>query len=349
MLINGIQIGDRYNRPNAEKALALRALFYNDGVLVDPVEIVGAAIFPKSANMFPNTVLNDSGIVSYDKIPTLNISVSSNAGLVTSTLGVEFSSTNFGAGSNASIYRLGVGDYAATVPVNKLGLIVSGAYGTPLHSQYTFLDFYDGNHEVSDLNDLITSGLATIKVFPTSAVLNSPQEYVDIWTVKMFAGSQYQTFVNEFTIYNDSVVMMGEPPIVNITSKLINKHVQLGEKINLTISNEVSISNKAISDSIKNVVKGSSIVNPSIEIRKMNEYPAAWGSYVVSSFSNTSGTTSTTGDDSVVFSWDTAALQAIQAANTSYFDNVRGTYGIRMKCDILNETKITPLFYLNLS
>ncbi len=53
MQLNGNLIVDRHNRPNTLQPVALRALFINDGVYQDPVDISGVTIFKEQENNFP--------------------------------------------------------------------------------------------------------------------------------------------------------------------------------------------------------------------------------------------------------------------------------------------------------
>ena len=43
--LNGVEFPERHERPAAGGKVALRALFYNDGQLVDPVDVSSVSVF----------------------------------------------------------------------------------------------------------------------------------------------------------------------------------------------------------------------------------------------------------------------------------------------------------------
>lgn len=352
MLLNGIQVADRHNRPNANTTLGLRALFYNDGVLVDPVEILGVAIFRKTSNMFPETIFNNLGVIASEDTPVLNIAVlnvsAGASALLVNPIAAHdtavngFQTSDFSLGRAAGIYRVGVGDYVATIPVNSSGYYVSAA-GV---NYYDYLSRSDST--LAFLNSFILAIPSSIQVSSTSAVLNYPAEYIDVWVVKTQTGSTYQCFVNDFRIFNDTYTMLTEPPMVTVSNKLITKHVQYGEKIDIRISSEVALENKEISDAFQSIFKDSAIASASIEIKKVSNTPTVEAPFTVSSYANTSSTTQVTADNTIIFTWDTTGLPGIAAANTD-FGPVKGTYQVRAKYSILNQVKITPPYYIIVS
>jgi hypothetical protein len=355
MLINNIQVVDRYNRPNANTILGLRTLFYNDGVLVDPVEIAGVAIFPASSNMLPEAILNSSGLISDSVFPTFNTVVLSGNTPILITNPLSNGINGFSQESLTSqtinqnpttpfIIRLGVGDYVNVIHPNSIGVYASGIPSLGINSYYNFIDS-TGVNAVNNIGVFAENSSSEIKQpTPASGVLNRPGKYLDAWTVKFNQNSKFQTFINEFQVFSNTFTAITEPLLVTVNSKLINKHVQLGEKISLRITNELRVENNNISQAFINTLKGSAIASPSIEIRKISDSPAIDAPTTVSSFANTAATTYTTSDDTIVFNWDTTNLPSILAGKP-----VKGTYSVQAKFSVSDQVKITPLMYLIVS
>ncbi len=350
MLINNITVVDRYNRPNANSLVGLRTLFYNDGVLVDPVEIAGVAVFPASSNMFPESILNSNGIISYTTKPIFNaLTVSAlgdNLQVITNPLhnGINGFSSNLLTSNPAYpfIIRVGLGDYVTVLGPNSNGVYFSGTAGIS-SNYYGYIDGeLDGS--VAGFNAFLDGNLIELQTTPASSVLNHPGKYIDVWTVKFNAQSKYQTFINEFQIFSNTFTAITEPLLLNVTSKLINKHIQLGEKVSLKITNEIRVDNNNISPAFINTLKGSSLTSASIEIKKISDSPSTEQPTVVSSFANTAGSVYVTGDDTLVFNWDTSTLPTILSGNT-----VKGTYSVKAKFTLVDQIKITPPFYLIVS
>jgi hypothetical protein len=64
MNINGYEVTDRNNRPSVDSRVALRVFFMNDGQFIDPAQIVDVAVFSRSANQDPSSLLKDDGTLN---------------------------------------------------------------------------------------------------------------------------------------------------------------------------------------------------------------------------------------------------------------------------------------------
>ena len=234
----------------------------------------------------------------------------------TLTSHTNFDPTNYIPGVTASgIYRLGVGDY---VVVLDQTLSLSGWNATT-------------NTEVS------VSSLSAVG------------EYVDLWAVQLNSASKYQVISNQFNLYEDTFFSFTEPLLLTTNNKLMNKHVRLGEKIEVKVGTETTIQNKDIPESVQNIFKDSVIMAGSMEIKKVNQDITFDGPFTVVSFADTATAVNITGDNTLMFNWDTSVIKALPAFVAGTFGSLTGTYSVQVKYTLLNETIISPLFYLTVS
>jgi hypothetical protein len=311
MLINSYEVVDRGNRPNVSQRVGLRVFFINDGAYVDPYEISSVGIFTKAENLSPSTIL-DATTNLLSATPLMEFGASGQS----ETSHANFAEANYQPTTTASgIYKLGTGDY---VVVLDQTLNLSG---------YDYItDTELGASSVSSVND-----------------------YIDVWTVKLAEASDYQVIINNFALYQDTFFAFTEPILLTTTNKLMNKHVRLGEKLDLKIGTETTVQNKKIDKSIQDIFKDSCITSAMLDIRKVNQDPAFAGPFTVSGFSDTSATVDITTDNTILFNWDTAGLSLLDGVGAGTFGSVTGTYSVQAKYTLLNETIISPLFYLTVS
>jgi ATP sulfurylase len=224
---------------------------------------------------------------------------------------VAFNASNYaGALPSASgIYKLGTGQYAVVLDGS---INLSGIYeGTVIEN---------------------TATTAT--------------NYIDVWTVKMAQTSDYKTYINEFKLYDDTLFTTTQPIVFTTSNKLRNKHVKLGSKVDLTISTEFNIGNKDIDSSIMNIFRESVIVNPSIQIIKLNDDYTLPARVTVSAFADTSAYTDLTSDNTIIFNWDTNSLYTLPTVLNGTFGPLTGAYQIQVKYSVLNQVILSD--YLNL-
>ena len=226
MQLNGVTLVDRFNRPSVGGKVAVRTLFINDGEFIDPYDVSACTIFAKLSNASPSSIIDvDDGLIKSDatSVVLMNFQISggtapdihdgwsldgNGAVRVTSN---KLADTDwfppYVAGPQASgIYRVGVGDYVAVLDGNNS---LSGGYNI----RYPF-----------------NSGIEVANA------ASSVQDYIDVWTVKLFAGSEYQLFINSFSLYNDTFTTITEPLLITTRNKLLNKKL-LVQKL-VTSSNQ---------------------------------------------------------------------------------------------------------------
>lgn len=329
MLLNNYELVDRNNRPGVQSRVALRVFFVNDGEFVDPYDVSSCTIFPKTANTSPSSILDeDDRLIDFTSTSgnvVMQFAVSGTANAHTGASGATtsenltwVSSSLYQPATTASgIYRNGVGEYVVVLDgiLNLSGVL----NGTPIRN-----------------------------------TASSVQEYIDVWTVKMFQDSLYQIYINKFKLYDDALVVLTEPLLLTVKSNLVTRKVNLGSKVDLKIPTEVTVQNRFVDDSILNLIKDFGVSGATVKIEKVNEdshlLPSrlpATGSAGTSYFANA---TYVTGDNTIVYTLDTNTLAAdITSRNSSTsFGGIAGTYIMYVKFAILNNLYVKGPFYFEL-
>ena len=325
MQLNEVTLVDRFNRPSVGGKVAIRTLFINDGEFIDPYDVSACTIFAKLSNASPSSIVDtDDGLIKSDatSVVLMNFGVSGGAapdihdgtaGYTTSENLLDplwVSSTLYTPGSQASgIYRVGVGDYVAVLDGNTS---LSGGYNI----RYPF-------------NNGITVANAA----------SSVQDYIDVWTVKLFDTSEYQLFINNFSLYNDTFTTITEPLLITTRNKLLNKKLRYGEKIDMKITTDITVQNSTLSEETKNILKDYPITNPTISISKVNDdavNQAPWTSVVADA-----GATLTT-DNTILYTYDTTAAAGVAQKGA-------GTYWIKASYSYLTQDFVTPPFYFTIT
>ena len=310
MLINNYTIVDRNNRPNISQRIGLRTFFINDGAYVDPYEISSVLLFNELDTLTPKTVIGAENLVS--STPLMAFGASGE----TLTSHSNFNTTNYSPGVMASgIYKIKTGEYVVVLD------------------------------ETLDLSgwDYTNSTMVA------AASLSSVGNYVDLWTVKLDAASKYQVITNRFNLHEDTFFAITEPLLITTSNNLINKHVRLGEKVDLKITTETTLQNGTIDQSIQNIFKDSVITGGMVEIKKVNRDTNYDGPFTVLSFAATDGLVDVTKDNTLILSWNTSELKTLPAFLGGTFGSVTGTYSVQVKYNLMNEVIISPLFYLTVS
>ena len=316
MQLNGTSLVDRYARPSVGNKVALRTLFLNNGQLIDPYDISACTVFARVSSFSPSALIGDDGLIDsdYSSVVLMNFGVSGAIGAphdgvdgrVTSQNLAWVSSTLYTPGNQASgIYRTDIGDYVAVL---------------------------DGEVNLSGFFD--QKGVS----FEVANGASSVQEYIDVWTVKLFQSSEYQVFVNRFSLTDDTFTTITEPLIVNSSEQLKTKHVKIGEIIDMVVSTEFTIVNRSIPESVKNTLVNYPINNVLVEIQKVNEdsvnQPAR---EVIQAFADTNVTVGP--DNTILYNLNTNDL----APTTG----VPGNYIITVRYNLLNQTfQSSPLYFV---
>ena len=310
MRLNGHNLVDRGNRPTVLQRVGLQTFFVNDGVYIDPYQVSSVMIFKKSDLNKNNiaTTIGSDGLVLSSASPYMRFAPSGDITDVDFDAfdPEEYTATNDNFAS--SVYRTGVGTYVCVLD----GLInLSG--------------------------DWQGSALANT----TSSV----EDYVDVWTVKIAEGSNFQTLINNFHLYGDTVFTLTEPLLLQTRTHLANRHIKIGSKVNLKFTNDITVENGNVEQGIINIFKETAITNAQVEIVKLNDDVNLPSRVTVSGFDNAavSALVTATTDNTIVFPLDTTSIQTVLSASGG--GSVTGTYTAQVKFNLINELILSPLFH----
>ena len=341
MQLNGHDLVDRYNRPSVNTRVAIRTFFINDGQYVDPYDVSACTIFNKLSNASPDSIVDPvNGLIKSDQdIDTILMNFEISGGVGATTAGVHDGAdgrvtfNNLGnttwfpayepQNSASGIHRVGTGDYVT---------VLDGVLGGDLSGGYNIHSVYNGGTTVQN---------------KTSAV----SEYIDVWTVKMLEGSEYQIFITDFRLYNNTFINVAEPLVLTTNNRLVNKHLQLGSTTDLKITTDFTVQNKNIDQATLNLFKDYSINNVAIKIQKVNEdttnLPGRTTVTPPAGLILWTEDVRVTSDNTILFSLDTNTLSTpLGLANVG---GPVGTYAVTARYTVLNQTIVTPPFYFEVS
>jgi len=313
MQVNGNKVIDRHNRAGVLQPVGLRVFFINDGAYKDPYEISGVAVFGLPAHTSPNSVLDSESLISSAVSGQAKMNFANSDSVTTH---VSFREDQYVPGTTASgIHKLGIGQY---VVVLDGSLNLSGMWN------------YHG----------------------TSAVIantaDTATEFIDVWTIREVAGSKAKSVISNFKLYDDTFFIVTQPMLLTPKSSLVTKKVNFGSKVDLEISNEVSIGNQDIDSSVKNIFRDSVITDAALEIVKINDEPNLPSRVTVLSFADTSALVDVTADNTLVLNWDTESLASHPQILEGSFGSITGNYTVQAKFNMLHETHLSDRFYFTI-
>lgn len=309
MLIGAVQANDRFNNPPQLSKVGLQVFFMQDGQYQDPYQISAVSIFKASKTYNPETILNADELIASSVSGSILMNFANSSADVTNA---AFNVSNCAAGASG-IYRLSKGQYA---------VLLDGEV-----SQSGVINLYGNNSVVKN-------------------TVSNIGDYVDVWTVKMVAGSELETIINYFTLTRGNFFTITEPLLFRSRTRLLNNSVVLGSKVDLKIDTEITVENKNITDEVKNVITEAAVRSPSIEIYKLNDETNLPARVTVSSYSDTSSLTTINSGDTIVFTWDTEELKTHPQALLGKFGGIVGMYAIQVKYSLFNQRIVSPLMHL---
>ena len=320
-LINTTEVVDRHNRPAVNSRVMLRSFFLNDGVYKDPYAVSSVHVFNRSLALSPASVIGSDGMVASGSTsaaamvfkPTGNGIIGSDLSMKESAYKGDIPSPPYIEGSQpcsgaSGVYKISVGEFAC----------VLNGFSAPLSG-------IDQNGQI-----IANSASASIR-------------YFDIWTVKMTAGSHWTTFINNFELFDDSYITLTEAPILRVKNTLFNKQVVLGSKTAIKIGTEITVENRNIDESIKNIFNDGAIVKAMVSIQKINDDPNLPGRVPV-----TLAPGRVTSDNTIIYDFDTNVDLIEGATPTFDIDNLGGrpgTYGVKVTYHLLSERIVSPWMY----
>jgi hypothetical protein len=317
---NSINVDSRKNRPSADSKVKLDLHYLQNGSLTDPYSISSVVIFrdtTASSSEFPYL---SNGLPEF----FIDLSAGSNDyGLLNSSANdlmiFRFSSTL----QDPSAYT-GTGSSCSSVYRTQTG--TTGRFSVILTPGASCFDFSGGSVTIG------TSGLQT-------------GSYFDIWIIQNNSNSRHRLYIHQFTLHESNTITLDEFPIIDITSRLKQKKIELGETLNIHFLNDITIANTNITQSIKNIFKDSIISNAGIRIIKVNEDANVASRYQVSGFADTSGLVEITSTDDILFLLNTAIFTNLSNTVESY-GSPRGLYQLQARMEISNEVYYSPFFFL---
>ena len=305
MQLNGVSVVERHNRPGVMVKTLLRCDFISNGSYKDPYEISSVSLFSKSQNVSPSTVLDTSTqIIAASSLSSVKYRWTLSSG--------EFANSS---------------DFVDIEDVPYIIKFATGRYGVLL----------DGENRL-DSRTQSTDALGNV----ISNEASSAGNYIDVWTVKMTDDSDYQVFINDVELFSDGFVAVTEPVMLTTKTKLVPNKVRLGEIVDLKVFVDITLMNRNIPDSIKNMFSQSVVSSPQFTIKKHNEDSNLPSRVVVAAGSDTSATISITSDNTMVYRFDTSVLTDNSITDLGAGT---GTYSIEAKYTILGETIVSPMMY----
>jgi hypothetical protein len=310
MYINNISVNSRHNSPTVLSRTALLTYFYNNGRYADPYEISAVSIFRAADNFYPSSVVGPDGQILQTASGLVLMNYSNSAARTDDT---SFDSSNYSTAASG-IFR-----------------IIEGVYAVVLDRELPSTVFNLSGNE------------------PINNRVSSTGDYIDVWTVRRVVGSNLDTTTNEFTLSEDRFYNTTEKILFRVSTRMSNRHLTLGSKVDLKFTNEFNIENRNIDKSITNLFKNSLILDPQIEIVKENSERNIPSRVVVSSFQDTSGLCDVTSDNTVIFNWDTEALRTHPELLAGNLGSITGIYNVRIKFKVLDEVFLSNVFSFTVS
>lgn len=246
MLLNGHNLMDRYNRPSVTGKVAIRTLFMNNGEFIEPYDVSSCNIFAKSANSSPGSIIDPiTGLLSDDA-----------SSQVLMSFGISGNNDHVGDATRNTQSNLGSLDWFPDyVPGDSASGIYrdgeTGSYIAVLDGEVSLSGVYDRTYD--------NGGVANPGIEVANGA-SSVQEYIDVWTVKLAADSEYQVFINSFKLYNDVFTTLTEPVIVTASNRLVTKNLSKDSEVDLIITTDLTVQNRNLSEELKNIIKDYKII-----------------------------------------------------------------------------------------
>ena len=350
MQINNIQVVDRHARPAVLSKVALRTFFINDGDFADPYAISSVSIYHKAANQAPSGIFEtSSGVISSGHYTDALIVFAPSAATSPSDAGPH---NNAMRERGAKVFIDGI--LTESYKERNFTGEISDHYGSPADS-----DPARGKGAASGVSGVYRLGAGEYAVVlgpgfsgclhtgaNTENKASSTGDYIDVWTVKLTETSDWTTYINSFTLYNDTFYNITEPLLLRTTNRLTNKHITLGSKIDLKITTDMTVENRSIDQNIKNLVKDIGLKEIGVKIEKVNEGSNLPARVTVSSFDDTGAFVDVTADNTLVFNWDTQQIanlsnNTVEKQKREDIGSPKGTYYITAQYTVLNQKIIS--------
>lgn len=169
-------------------------------------------------------------------------------------------------------------------------------------------------------------------------------DYIDVWQVKFVQAGGWNVVCNQFYLFNDNFFTITEPLLLTARSTLNPKEIRIGSKMDLKVAIDITIGNRNLEPSLKNVFREAVVESPQFKIIKFNDGISQLPAHVtVSGYSDTSGLIDITSDNTMLLNFDTSQLFTHAELLAGNFGSVTGSYGLQAKFSILNQTFVSPI------
>ena len=171
--------------------------------------------------------------------------------------------------------------------------------------------------------------------------------YIDVWTVKLTANSPWTTIINSFELFTDTFYTITEPPLLSTQHKLMNTNVILGSIVQLKVGVDITLQNRSIDSSIKNLFKNAAIIDPKFKVMKVDQQAASYPSRVTVLDWEWIQDVDVTSDNTLILNFDT--VYTLDTTAPSDLATPVGTYALQVEYKILRETIRSPLMFFTVS
>ena len=336
MQLNDYPLIDRHGRPSVGSKVAVRTQFLNNGQYFDPFDVSACTIFARLANASPSSILDPAtqqiktGLSLGPTGVVMNFGISGNPGLpslnphtgeLVGPLAPYVTSNNLNNTGTANAWWP---DYVPGNTASGIFRVSAGDYVCVLDGEVDLSGGYNLNYPYQ--NGPTVANSASVAT-----------EYIDVWTIKLFHDSEYQVFINNFTLYNDTFITLTEPLLLTTSNRLVNKHLNMGPNNtvqDLLITTELTVNNKTLSQSVKNLIQDYGIQKPDIDIWRVVEGTALPTNEVV-----------TTKQDDIRVTSDNTIVYPLSLTSSSS----PGTYAVQVYYEFLNQKIQSQLMYFTVT
>ena len=346
MQLNNIRVIDRHQRPNVLNKVLLRSFFINDGAMQDPYQVSSVNIFAVPLGSSPSSVLSGDLVSNNSAVDSLMCFQTSSEGVVRDEEGLspEFIVSSYtGAlapypgevddfgfdgwlqsqpcSGVSGIYRIDDGEY---------GIVLDGILGGSLSS-------------VTQADNATADGIWGNMKNTASAATT----YIDVWTVKLTENSPWTSIINRFELFTDTFYTVTEPPLLSTQHKLMNRTIRLGSNVQVKVGIDITLQNRSIDNSIKNLFKNAALINPKFKVMKVDQQATSYPSRVTVLDWNDPQDVDVTSDNTLILQFDTVSLLDKDAPDD--LSTPVGTYAVEVEYKLLKETIRSPLMYFTVS
>jgi hypothetical protein len=205
--------------------------------------------------------------------------------------------------------------YTDAVTTSSIFKKETGKYAVVLKPGLTWVELTNGSHASPNTYDSSTVG-----------------KYFDIWTVQDQNGGAKVTYVHEFSLFDDTIISLSEPLMVDTRQKLVQKYINKNSKVDLQITTDHTVTNRNISEDIKNIFTESILNNAAIRIIKYKDDRTTGAPYSEIQAWTSTGV-SINSADTILYNWDTADS-----------DVTTGTYEVQTSSTLLGQNVMSDKF-----